>query len=63
MNSNWNNFKNAAHQIGFCIYHSNQKICADHKNELAKREKTPPADLDIYYFEMKKEWAQNRLQE
>ncbi|MFK8006540.1 MAG: hypothetical protein AB8H03_09220 [Saprospiraceae bacterium] len=61
INSDWNGLKNAAHQIGFCIYHPSKKHCKDHSNELTKREKSAPEDLDIYYFEMKKEWAQNRL--
>jgi|GEM_PF-1164316 hypothetical protein len=63
INSNWNNFKNAAHQIGFCIYHSSKNHCTDHSDELAEREKKETEDFDGYYFEMKKEWAQNRLQE
>ncbi|MFK7773472.1 MAG: hypothetical protein AB8F94_15085 [Saprospiraceae bacterium] len=61
INSDWNDLKKAVHQIGFCVFHSNQKICAEHKNELTEREKTAPADMEVYYFEMKKEWAQNRL--
>lgn len=61
INSDWDDLKKAAHQIGFCLFHSDQKICTEHKNELAKREKTAPADMEVFYFEMKKEWAQNRL--
>ena len=61
INSDWNDLKKAAHQIGFCVFQSDQEICDEHKNELAKREKTAPEDQEVYYFEMKKEWAQNRL--
>lgn len=57
----WLNLNNAAHQIGFCIYHPSKSHCKNHSNELAKREKTAPVDLDVYYFEIKKEWAQDRL--
>lgn len=61
--SSWIALKNTAHQIGFCIYHPSRNYCTDHSGELAKREKENTEDLDVYYFEMKKEWAQNRLDE
>ncbi len=55
--------KNAAHDIGFCIYHSSQNHCTDHSDEFAKRDKNTPEDEETFYFEMKKGWAQNRLDE
>ncbi len=61
--SSWIAFKNTAHQIGFCIYHSSKNHCTDHSDEFFKREKETPEDFDTYYFEMKKEWAKNRLDE
>lgn len=61
--TSWDSLKNAAHQIGFCIYHSSHNHCTDHSDEFAKREKETPDDMDTYYFEMKKEWAENRLDE
>lgn len=59
--SSWIVLKNAAHEIGFCIFHPSQNHCTDHLGELAKREKASPDDIEVHYFEMKKEWAQNRL--
>lgn len=59
--SSWLNLKTTAHQIGFCIYHSSQNHCVEHANEFAKRKKTSPEDIEVHYFEMKKEWAESRL--
>jgi hypothetical protein len=59
--SSWIVLKNAAHKIGFCIYHPSKNYCSDHSNEFAERDKNTPEDEETYYFEMKKEWAQNRL--
>ena len=61
--STWVTLKSTAHEIGFCIYHPSKNHCTDHSGEFAEREKTTTEDLDTYYFEMKKEWAQNRLEE
>ncbi len=59
--SSWIVLKNAAHKIGFCIYHPSKNHCTDHSNKFAERDKNTPEDEETYYFEMKKEWAQNRL--
>lgn len=59
----WESLKIVAHEIGFCIYHSSEKHCAEHSGELTKREKTASPDLEVFYFEMKKEWAEKRLTE
>ncbi len=53
--------KNAAHDIGFCIYHSSKNHCTDHEGEYAKRAENTPEDEETFYFEIKKAWAQNRL--
>jgi hypothetical protein len=57
----WLSFKNAAHRIGFCIYHIHQEICKEHsqiKNEL---EKISEPESDVYYFKLHHLWAKKRL--
>jgi len=58
----WEQLKTAAHKIGLCVYHTDEDFCFEHKNEFSKREQSiNPEEEDLYYFEMKEDWAKKRV--
>lgn len=57
----WENLKTASLQIGFDVFHAAHDYSSAFPNELNKREKNSPPDEEVYYFELKKEWAQTRI--
>ena len=59
----WNKFKEAAHKIGFCIYHVEMKECSKHSNTKHELEKISEPEDDIYYFQLKPLWAAKKIKD
>ena len=57
----WNSFKESAHRIGFCIYHAQREACNKHSEIKHELEKVSEPESEIYYFQIKPLWANNRL--
>ena len=57
----WISLKNAAHSIGFCVYHVQQEPCNKHSQIKSEFEKVSEPESDVYYFLLNPEWAKNRL--
>lgn len=60
----WELLKDAAHEIGLCVYNSQETFCTAHNNERSKREASVNIEEeDVYYFEMKEEWVKKRIED
>lgn len=57
----WDSFKEAAHEIGFCIYHFQQNACNEHFDVKQQLEKISDPNSDVYYFRLEASWANERL--
>lgn len=60
-NEKWFYLKESAHRIGFCIYHVKRKICNKHSEIKHELERINKSESEIYYFQIKYLWANNRL--
>ncbi|MFD0864075.1 hypothetical protein ACFQ1M_17810 [Sungkyunkwania multivorans] len=57
----WTGLKDAAHDIGFCVFHLDMPFCDAHIEELERRQEEAGEDTDVYYFLMKEKWASKRI--
>ncbi len=61
--SDWENLKNAAHQLGFCVYRIDETYCKEHIGEYEKRQaRGKEEEGEVHYFELKENWAKKRIQ-
>ena len=64
--TSWLSLKEAAHKIGFCVYHVEQESCDDHSKVKIKLKKDNGPDSEFEnddYFELKPVWAKKRLKD
>ncbi|WP_156112492.1 hypothetical protein [Lacinutrix jangbogonensis] len=60
--SEWKKLIKSAHNIGFCVYNTNQVFCDLHKSRYQELEKNySNEDKEFFYVTMKEEWAKKRV--